>query len=126
MALSFAGFFMSVVTPRQEQSDGLRYSFGALSYETGLMATIGKTPSGTWKATIRKQGWPTTIKTFRIKRDAVDWERKTEDEMVRGVHIFRSHGDRLTFSEAMDRCLREVTPTKHPIPKRSKSGVLRV
>ena len=30
------------------------------------MATIVKTPSGTWKAVIRKQGWPTASKTFRV------------------------------------------------------------
>ena len=35
---------------------------------------------------IRKRGWPTVIKTFRTKRDAEDWARRTEDEMVRGVH----------------------------------------
>ena len=28
------------------------------------MATIVRTPSATWKAVIRKQGWPTTAKTF--------------------------------------------------------------
>ena len=48
------------------------------------MATIVKTPSGTWKAVIRKTGFPTTVKTFRLKRDAEDWARTTEDEMVRG------------------------------------------
>ena len=40
------------------------------------MATITKTPSRTWKAVIRKSGWPTTIKTFRTKRDAEDWARR--------------------------------------------------
>lgn len=40
------------------------------------MATIVKTPSGTWKAVIRKIGWPTTAKTFRTKRDAEDWARR--------------------------------------------------
>ena len=54
------------------------------------MATIVKTPSGTWKAVIRKSGWPTTIKTFRTKRDAEDWARRTEDEMVRGAYIQRA------------------------------------
>lgn len=49
------------------------------------MATIVKTPSGTWKAVIRKTGFPTTIKTFRLKKDAEDWARRTEDEMVRGM-----------------------------------------
>ena len=46
------------------------------------MATFVKTPAGTWKGIIRKRGWPTTIKTFRTKRDATDWARRAEDEMV--------------------------------------------
>lgn len=50
------------------------------------MATLVKTASGTWKAVIRKRGWPTTVKTFRTKRDAEDWSRRTEDEMVCGVY----------------------------------------
>ena len=58
------------------------------------MATISKTPSATWKAVIRKRGWP-NIKTFRTKRDAEAWAHRTEDEMVRGVYIrarrLRSH-----------------------------------
>jgi hypothetical protein len=54
------------------------------------MATIVKTPSGTWKAVIRKLGWPTTTaKTFRTKRDAEDWARRTEDEMVSAVFTYR-------------------------------------
>ena len=76
------------------------------------MATITKTPAGTWKALIRKQGWPTTAKTFRVKRDAEDWARRTEDEMVRGVYIERAQSERLTVSDALDRYLKEVSPTK--------------
>ncbi len=36
------------------------------------MATLVKTAAGTWKALVRKTGWPTNTKTFRIKRDAED------------------------------------------------------
>ncbi len=78
------------------------------------MATITKTPSGTWKAVIRKQGWPTVSKTFRIKRDAEDWSRNTEDEMVRGLFIRRSIAEKMLFAEAVDRYRKEVTPTKKP------------
>ena len=46
------------------------------------MATIVKTPSGTWKAIIRKTGFLTTIKNFRLKKDADDWARRAEDEIV--------------------------------------------
>lgn len=76
------------------------------------MATIVKTPSNTWKAVIRKKGWPTASKSFRTKRDAEDWARRTEDEMVRGVHIARGPSARQVLSEALKRYLKEVTPTK--------------
>lgn len=82
------------------------------------MATIVKTPSGTWKALIRKQGWPSAAKTFRIKRDAQDWGRRTEDEMVQGIYIQRSSSRHLTFDAALDRYLIEVTPTKKPTTQR--------
>lgn len=78
------------------------------------MATLVKTSSGTWKALIRKAGWPTTIKTFRLKKDAEDWARRVEDEMVRGVFIQRAPAERFTFEAAMKRYLAEVTPTKRP------------
>ena len=76
------------------------------------MATLVKTPSGTWKAVIRKNGWPTTSKTFRTKRDAEDWSRRTEDEMVRGAYIQRSGSERMTLEAALKRYLSDITPTK--------------
>lgn len=84
------------------------------------MATIVKTPSGTWKAVIRKTGWPTSSKTFRTKRDAEDWARRTEDEMVRGVYIQRAPGERMTLESALNRYLREVTPTKRESTRTSE------
>ncbi|HWI83850.1 site-specific integrase [Ramlibacter sp.] len=79
------------------------------------MPTIVKTPSGTWKAVIRKTGFPTTIKTFRLKKDAEDWARRAEDEMVRGLYVQRAPSERLTFERAIRRYLDEVTPTKRPL-----------
>lgn len=78
------------------------------------MATLVKTPSGTWKAVIRKSGFPTATKTFRTKRDAEDWARRTEDEMVRGVYIQRAPAERMTVADALKRYLAEVSPTKRP------------
>ena len=76
------------------------------------MATIRKTPSVTWKAVMRKRGWPTVIKTFRTKRDAKDWARRTEDEMVRGVYIDRTTSERLLLKKALEPYEAEVCPTK--------------
>lgn len=85
------------------------------------MATIVKTPAGTWKAVIRKNGWPTNAKTFRTKRDAEDWARRTEDEMVRGVYIQRSGSERLTLEKALERYLAEVTPSKKPTTRKAEA-----
>ncbi len=78
------------------------------------MATLVKTPSGKWKAIIRRAGWPMTVKTFRTQRDAGDWARRTEDDMVRGAFIQRAAGDRLTVAAAMKRYLADVVPSKRP------------
>jgi integrase len=76
------------------------------------MATFVKTPSGTWKAMVRLQGWPPAIKTFRLKDDARKWATNTEDDMIRGVYIKQTSRTRFTVADAIDRYLREVTPTK--------------
>ncbi len=84
------------------------------------MATITKTPANTWKAVIRKKGFPTQTKTFRVKRDASDWSRRVEDEIVRGVYIQRTTSERTTLSQALDRYLKEVSPTKKENTQRAE------
>ncbi|MCG7896477.1 MAG: site-specific integrase [Candidatus Thiodiazotropha taylori] len=76
------------------------------------MATITKTPAGKWKAVVRRKGWPTTSKTFRVKRDSEDWARSVEDEMSRGVYVSRRAAESTTVKEALDLYLSEITPTK--------------
>lgn len=96
------------------------------------MAALTKNPSGTWKATIRRVGWPTIAKTFRTKRDAEDWARRTEDEMVRGVFIQRAPSEKTSVADALDRYEREIVPAKkastqrrEPIQKaRQTAGLL--
>jgi hypothetical protein len=69
------------------------------------MATIAKTPSGTWKVLIRKTGRPASIKTFRTKRDAEDWGRRVEDKMARGAFMQWAAGDRITAAAGLERYL---------------------
>ncbi|NYH13798.1 tyrosine-type recombinase/integrase [Paraburkholderia bryophila] len=89
------------------------------------MATITKTPSGTWKALIRRVGWPTTAKTFRTKSDAEDWARRTEDEMVRGLFIQRAPSEKTTVSAALERYRREIVPTKKANTQRREAARIR-
>jgi integrase len=90
------------------------------------MAALTKTPSGTWKATIRRVGWPTAAKTFRTKRDAEDWARRTEDEMVRGVFIQRAPAERTTIADALVRYEREIVPTKKASTQRREGARIRI
>jgi integrase len=78
------------------------------------MATFVKTQSGSWKAIIRIKGNPLETKTFRIKRDAIDWARTTEDEIVRGIYLPRNISERTTLAQALDRYVKEISPTKKP------------
>ncbi|MET3109532.1 integrase [Oxalobacteraceae bacterium GrIS 2.11] len=89
------------------------------------MATITKTPAGTWKAIIRRAGWPTTGKTFRTKRDAEDWSRTAEDEMVRGVFIQRSPSEKMLVSKALERYTKDVVPTKKESTQRREGARIR-
>ena len=87
------------------------------------MATIVKTPAGNWKAIIRITGHPITSKTFRIKKDATNWARTTEDEIVRGIYIPRNRSEKITIIKALDRYLKEVTPTKKPSTQKLENKV---
>lgn len=78
------------------------------------MANIRKLPSGNWNAQIRVKGWPDVSKTFRIKRDAEQWARTTEDEITRGIHVNRSSAEKLTIEKALARYKKEVSSTKKP------------
>lgn len=86
------------------------------------MATLTKTPAGSWKAEIRLKGWPRVNKTFRTKRDAQDWARAKEDEMVQGSFINRDKSENTTVRSAFDRYVKEVVPTKKESSRRRDIG----
>jgi integrase len=76
------------------------------------MATIVGTKSKTWKAVVRRIGYPTVSKTFRLKKAAEDWAKGVEDEMARRIYIQRAPSEKTTLSQAMTRYLAEVSTSK--------------
>lgn len=84
------------------------------------MASVTRTTSGRWTATIRHRGWPSTSKTFRLKRDAKVWARQTEDRFERLALplpiVF------LMFPEAMARYLKTISPRKSANTYRGECG----
>lgn len=74
------------------------------------MASLTKTASGRWRAVVRRRGWPSSTKTFRLKRDARMWARHVEDQIDRSVLPLRVTP--LPFPDALARYLETVTPRK--------------
>ena len=96
------------------------------------MATFVKVPTQKnetrWKALIRRKGYNDTSKTFRSKRDAEDWARRTEDEMVRGVYIQRAPAEQTLLTTAIDRYIKEISSLKSEKTQRgekSKASILK-
>ena len=75
------------------------------------MATIQKRGK-TWRAQIRRNGYPAVSRSFDTKADAQTWARELEREMDRGSYIDRSEAESTTLKQALERYLREVTPGK--------------
>ena len=76
------------------------------------MAQIEKRGDLQWRARIKKKGFPEQSKTFFTKKDAEDWAKVIESEMIRGTFIARTDSEKVTFGDLVDRYLREVTPSK--------------
>lgn len=68
--------------------------------------------SGSWRAIVRRKGYPTQKKTFRLKADAQKWARMVEAEMDRGVFVSRSEAESTTLDALLDRYLTEVSINK--------------
>jgi integrase len=90
------------------------------------MAVIVHAPSGRWKAVIRLSGWPAVAKTFRTRRDALDWARQSEDEMVRGVFVNRANSHKMSLERAIDRYVSEVSANKRSTTAKRETGVVKI
>lgn len=61
---------------------------------------------------IQKKGYPFVSKTFPILSDAEKWETVMTADMIRGTWLPTKEAERTTLTEALERYLKEVTPTK--------------
>ena len=75
------------------------------------MATFRKR-SGPWQVLVPKKGFGQVGRTFGTKAEAETWAKIVESEMVRGVFVTRNEAENTTLSEALDRYIAEVIPTK--------------
>lgn len=76
------------------------------------MATISQRGPYQWQAKIRRRGFPSQSKTFETKKDAERWARDIESKMDRRAFVPLGDAEKTTLREALERYLKEVTPTK--------------
>lgn len=85
---------------------------------TGNMASIIKRPGPggktVFRAEIRRKGFPKQIKTFQLKRDAVNWARKIERDMDAGTWQDLKDADKYLLRDALQRYLSKVSIKKRP------------
>ena len=68
--------------------------------------------SGSWRAIIKRKGYPTQTRTFDLKGQAETWAKQIENEMDRGVFVSRAEAESTTLAELLDRYENEITPQK--------------
>jgi integrase len=75
-----------------------------------------KGPGGkrVWQALVRRRGYPQQTQTFDTKGAAEVWAGGIENAMGRGTFVSSAEAEGTTLAEALDRYLREITPTKKP------------
>jgi integrase len=76
------------------------------------MATIREKGPYQWQVQIRRKGWPYQNATFRSKKDAEAWARKTEHDMDRGLFVDQTLGRETTLRDLIEIYLREVTANR--------------
>jgi hypothetical protein len=92
----------------------------------GIMATIEKRTSSdgtvSWRARVRKQGYPARTKTFQRKTDADAWARSLERKIDKGGSIPDSASARHTMMAAITRYIDDTLPVSRRIDTQAAAG----
>ena len=59
--------------------------------------------SGSWRAIIKRKGYPTQTRTFDLKGQAETWAKQIENEMDRGVFGSWADAESTTLAKPVDR-----------------------
>ncbi len=86
------------------------------------MATIQQRSTGSFRVQIRRRGLKTLSKTFKSKKAAIEWSRKTESELERGVYLDTDTAQQTLFSALITRYLDEVAVNHKGFIKEKSRG----
>ncbi|MGD9711335.1 MAG: hypothetical protein AB7V46_04620 [Thermomicrobiales bacterium] len=77
------------------------------------MATVREKARRQWRVKIRRKGWPFQSGTFRTRKEAQAWARKTESEMDRGLFVDQTAAREMTLAELIRAYIEGVTENRH-------------
>ena len=72
----------------------------------------------TYTATVRMKGFPALARTFDTKGEAKSWSADTEKEMRTGRYQDARPAEKLTFADALNQYLEQISATKRPNSER--------
>ena len=76
------------------------------------MATFEQRANGTWRAKIRKKGYPSLSASFDTKAEAQRWASEIEGDMSRKRFVDTREAEGTTVADAFKRYAREVSAQK--------------
>lgn len=91
---------------------------------TAGMATIRRTPAGTWEVQIRRRGHRPVTRTFRTRAMAERWARQVEDEIASGEWTDRAAARTTTLGTLLERYEREFSGRKRSSSERGRLRLL--
>ena len=65
-----------------------------------------------WQARVRRKGYPDITKSFTARQEAERWARGIETSLDRGTYVDPTEAEKVTFSEVINRYIKEVLPYK--------------
>ncbi|MGK5594808.1 MAG: hypothetical protein ACSNEK_05565 [Parachlamydiaceae bacterium] len=84
----------------------------------GIDKRVAKDGSVSYRARVRIKGHPILSKTFSSMTLAKQWKKETEVEIEKGRYFDRIEAQKHTLSEAIDRYIKYILPSK---PKNAKN-----
>jgi integrase len=86
---------------------------------------VGRNGGMSWRALVRRKGFPQQTRTFERKSDARDWAEDLESAMRNGRTIIGSDARRYTFGDLVARYRDQVVPQYGPAEQRKREARLR-
>ena len=90
-----------------------------------IQECVGRNGRVSWRAIVRRKGYPPQTRTFRRKTDAQTWAKEIEVDMGRGRAFAGAEARRRTFADLLARYREDILPHYDALEQQRREGRLR-